>query len=116
MRTARPLAVLAIAVTALALAACGGTSAPPGQAANVIVCQHYKVQRATVKNLAEPTVADAVKFRGWVAVDAAQATPGTAVARDLGVMATAQTADAAYYAASGRVLADCTALGVTFQP
>ena len=112
MRTARPLAALAVAATALTLAACGG-SASPGQPANVIVCQHYKVQRAFVKNLAEPTLADAIKFEGWIAVDAAQATPGTALARDLGAMSADERHLTSSYDASGRVLNDCTALGVT---
>jgi hypothetical protein len=111
MRVARPLAALAIAATAAALAACGG-STPSAQSADVIVCQHYKVQRAYVKNLAEPTLADAIKFEGWIAVDAAQATPGTALARDLDAMSADEQHLTSSYDASARVLADCTALGV----
>lgn len=115
MRTARTLAVLAVAAAVLTLAACGG-GAPSGQPANVRVCQHYKVQRATVKNLAEPTLADALQFETWVALDAQQATPGTAVARDLNAMSGAMKNSSSDYDASARVLNDCTALGVVFQP
>jgi len=110
MRTARPLAALAIAVAAVTLTACGGAAAQ--QSANVIVCQHYKVQRAYVKNLAEPTLADAIKFEGWIAVDAAQATPGTALARDLAAMSADEQHLTSSYDASARVLAACTAIGV----
>jgi hypothetical protein len=110
----------ALAVAALALAGCGGASAAAGQSVNYRVCRHYETQRAWVKNLAEPTLADAVKFGIWVALDARQATPGTPLARDLAAMAAAQQAAStpagALYDASGRVLNDCTALGVKFQP
>lgn len=106
-------AIAALAVGALALTACGGG----GKDANdVRVCQHYRTQRAYVKNLAEPTLAGAVKFAGWVAADAGQATPGSAVSRDLNAMMRDEQTSQSSYAASGRVLKDCEALGVTFQP
>jgi hypothetical protein len=115
MRTATLLAA-----AALALAACGGGAHASQDASNVRVCQHYKVQRAYVKNLAAPTLADAAKVIAWTALDAQQATPGTPLARDLNAMSAAQQATSgpanATYEASRRVLNDCTALGVTFQP
>jgi hypothetical protein len=119
MRTTRPMAALVIAATA-ALTACGGANAAAGQPANHRVCQHYQTQRTTVKNLAEPTLADAIQFETWVALDAQQAIPGTPLARDLAAMSRAQqdtgSPASAVYDASIRVLHDCTALGVTFQP
>ena len=121
MRITRPLTALAIAAAALTLTACGGGSttatAAAAQPANVRVCQHYQLQRTWVKNLTEPTLADAVKFETWVAVDAGQAAHGTALARDLGAMSAAQqNTSSAVYGASVRVVHDCAALGVTFQP
>lgn len=121
MKITRPLAAaLVIAAAALTLTACGGSSAAAGQPANVRVCQHYQTQRATVKNLAEPTLADAIQFETWVALDAQQAIPGTPLARDLSAMSSAQRdmngPAGAVYDASTRVLNDCTALGVKFQP
>jgi len=115
----RPLAITAAALT---LAACGGNAAaqPAKSADNIRVCQHYRTQRAHVKNLAMPTLTDAIQFETWVALDAQQATPGTAVARDLADLSAAQRdtngPQSAVYDASTRVLTDCTALGVTFQP
>jgi hypothetical protein len=114
MRTVRTLAAIG---TALTLTACGGAAAGASHdAGNVRVCQHYRTQRAYVKNLSEPTIADAVKWMGWVGADAGEATPGTRLAGDLGQMATDMQASRSLYAVSGRVLKDCEALGVTFQP
>lgn len=110
------------ACAAALLAGCGGsgtaalTVSHSQNANNVRVCQHYRIQRAWVKNLAEPTMADALKFATWVAADAGQATPGTALARDLGTMHKAELKLTSSYAASRRVVQDCEALGVTFQP
>lgn len=122
MRTTRTLTALAIAATALTLTACGGsTAAQPARATgNIRVCQHYRTQRTYVQNTATPTLADTAKVEAWVALDAQQATPGTALKRDLSAMSAAQldanTPASAVYDASARVLHDCTALGVTFQP
>lgn len=109
-----------IALAALTLTACSSGSTVALTAAhdanNVRVCGHYRTQRAYIKGLAEPAVADAVKFEMWVAADAAQATPGTPVARDLAALSKAQRNYGPVYAVSTRVLNDCTALGVKFQP
>lgn len=113
--TLRTAAAAACAAGLLA-AGCSATATASQNAGNVRVCQHYAVQRAYVKNLTEPTVADALKFETWIAADTAEATPGTALARDLGAMSTAERKLQSSYAASLRVLKDCTALGVTFQP
>lgn len=120
MRITRTAAALAIAVTALTLTACGGGAKAAGSTPdNLRVCQHYATQRAHVKNLAEPSLTDAIQFETWVALDAQQATPGTAVARDLGDLSAAQrdssSPQSAVYNASTRVLKDCQALGVTLQ-
>lgn len=120
MRASR-VSALAIAVTALTLTACGGSAAaqPASNAANVRVCQHYRTQRTHVKNLAEPSLTDAIQFETWVALDAQQATPGTPVARDLGDLSRAQRdtngPQSAVYDASTRVLTDCGKLGIKFQ-
>lgn len=112
----------ATAAAAVILAACSNSPAHPAgwSADNVRVCQHYATQRADIKKITEPTLADAEKILVWIAADAAQATPGTPLARDLNAMGAAQTSttapDNAVYNASKRVLQDCTALGVTFQP
>ena len=105
----------ALAATAIALTACGGAQ-PAHDANNVRVCQHYRTQRAYVKNLAEPTLSDALKWMGWVAADAGQATPGTQLATDLNQMAAGMQKNQSIYAVSTRVLKDCETLGVTFQP
>ena len=101
----------------LALTACGGSShAATQDANNVRVCHHYRTQRAWVKNLAEPSLADALKWMGWVAADAGEATPGTQLAHDLGGMYAGMQKNRNIYPVSTRVLKDCEALGVTFQP
>jgi ABC-type glycerol-3-phosphate transport system substrate-binding protein len=109
---------LAAAATALTLAACGGNAAaqPTRNVNNIRVCHHYRTQRAYVKNLAEPSIADALKWMGWVGADAGEATPGTQLASDLGEMSADMQTSKNLYAISTRVLKDCEALGVTFQP
>lgn len=110
----RILATLAVAM--LTVTACGSSAPASSSADNVRVCQHYRTQRAYVKNLATPTLSDAIKWEGWVAVDSGQATPGTQVASDLKEMYADMQGTRSLYAISGRVLDDCKALGVTFQP
>lgn len=109
--------VVAAACAAVLLAACSTTGGQDANNANNIrVCGHYRIQRAHVKNLAEPTIADALRLETWVAADAAEATPGTTLASDLGDMASGMAHTRSIYAPSLRVIKDCTALGVTFQP
>lgn len=104
---------------ALALAACssGGTPADvaaTGPAADAsLVCHHYMTQRAWIRGLATPTAADALKFIGYVAADAAQSTGTGKLHADLEAMAAAQRNDGPVYAASTRVYNDCAALGIT---
>lgn len=99
-------------------AAASGNSTPAASqnVNNIRVCDHYRTQRAYVKNLAEPSMSDALKFATWVAADAAEATHGTTLARDLNAMSAAQQKLKSAYAASKRVVQDCEALGVKFQP
>jgi len=110
----------AAATLAGVLAACGSPSPAQSQPANVRVCQHYAVQRAWVLSLTKGNMTDALKFISYVATDAMQAEPGTAVRADFGQLAAAQQApdspDSAVYAASQAVLRDCRALGVHFTP
>lgn len=95
-----------------AVTACGGTAAHSAQSGNVRVCQHYRTQRAKLLATATPTLADAAQVVVWVSADAAQATPGTPLARDLAQMLSAMRREASTSAAIGRVHADCQALGV----
>src|SRR6185437_15055718 len=85
----------------LAATACGSSAgAPPaGNGANTLVCRHYLAQRAWVKGLAFPTLAEAAKFAGYVGADDGQAQPGTKLRRDLDAMVTAIQAHQADYAA-----------------
>ena len=113
----KPSTLVLAAAVALTLAACGGSShAATRDVNNVRVCHHYRIQRTYVKNLAEPTLADAIKWEGWVAADAGQATRGTQLASDLGEMYADMQKLRSIYAISTRVVNDCEALGVKFQP
>ena len=108
---------LAGAVLIGAIAGCGGSAAAhPAQSSaatgNVRVCEHYRTQRAKLLNTATPTLATAVQVAVWVAADAAQATTGSPLARDLGAMVAAMRHDRSTDAAIRRVHADCQALGV----
>lgn len=125
---------LSVVAAALLLAACGNTAAPtpsPSQAAasvakqdDVTACQHYKAQRAVVKALTYPTLADVTKFVTGLALDNADAAPDTALYRDLTIMDTEESANLAAIggtsksvsveAISEKVLSDCEALGVQF--
>lgn len=99
MRIVRSLIVPAAAL--FLLAACSG--APP--TGNALVCQHYLTQRAWVKDLTQPTIADALQFETDVAVDAVQAA-GT-LRRDLNAMQASMAAGRSDFAASRRVFNDC---------
>lgn len=121
------IVLLAAAAAAVAVSGCSSAAAPGSAAmapavttqpvsSNLRVCQHYRTQRAWVKNLAMPTEEDAYRFETWTALDQEDATPGTPLARDLRAMVTAQRHSKADYGASGLVKADCEALGVQFQP
>lgn len=102
-------ALVAIAAAAFTLAACGGNAVTdPPSSDNALVCQHYLTQRAWVKSLVQPTVADALKFETDIAADAAEATPNTKLARDLNAMSDDMSSNRSDYAASKRVYEDCT--------
>lgn len=104
---------LLAAAAALTVTACGGTAAShSAQSGNVRVCQHYRIQRAKLLSTATPTLATAAQVVVWVTADAAQAAPGTPLARDLRQMLTAMRHGADTSAAISRVHADCQALGV----
>lgn len=110
----------AVACAAILLAGCGGGAAASQNVNNIRVCGHYRTQRAHVKSLAEPSLTSALKFATWVAADAAGATHGTALARDLNDLSNAQqnpkSPQSSVYNSSRRVVKDCEALGVKFQP
>lgn len=99
-----------LAIAALSLTACSAGQPPEKgtPVANALVCQHYLTQRAWVKGLVQPTVADAEQFISDVTVDAAQSTGQ--LHADLQTMsddmAVGQSGPA-YYAASTRVYDDC---------
>lgn len=97
----------AAAALVLALAACGGGTPAPATSGNALVCQHYLAQRSWLKHVTYPTLADALKFRGYVAADDGQAQPGTQLRRDLDAMSADMAASRPDYAASKRVYYDC---------
>lgn len=96
----------------LLLAGCGTAAAGTGSgvsvtsSANTQVCRNYLQQRAWVKSLVQPTLADALQFETDVTVDAAQATGSLKSA--LGAMQQANQAGRSDYAPSRVVLADCS--------
>jgi hypothetical protein len=104
-------AIAAAALAALALAGCGGTTASSAHSAlspaNALVCKHYIAQRKWVKSLTFPTLADVEKLAMAIGADAADATPGTKLARDLNTMASSMGHQPAEYNASVRILHDC---------
>ena len=106
-------AVVLLAVQGGSAAPQGATAtaashAPPGgtAAANRLVCKHYLAQRDHVKNLAQPTLTDAMQFETDVTVDAAQSSGR--LHKDLEAIAAAIQASRSDYAASVRVYDDCT--------
>lgn len=107
---------LAGAVFLAAIVGCSGAApAASHDANNVRVCEHYRIQRAKLLNNATPTLATAVQVAVWVGADAAQATPGSPLARDLNQMVADIQHSRSDYAASKRVYTDCQALGVKFS-
>jgi hypothetical protein len=108
---------IAVLAGAVLLTACGSGAgahpAKPADAGNIRVCEHYRTQRAKLLNNATPTLSTAVQVAVWVTADAAQATPGTPLARHLNQMLAAmRSRGGSTYAASKQVHADCQALGV----
>jgi hypothetical protein len=81
---------------------------------NLAVCQHYEAQRAWVLGLTEGTAADAEQFEADLSTDAGQS--AGQLHADLAAMLADDAAGQSSYVASGAVLADCEALGVTFSP
>jgi hypothetical protein len=76
--------IRAAAAAGLVLAVgCSSGGAPAPSGGNALVCQHYRAQNSWREHLTFPTVADTVKWVGYVAADAAEAQPGTKLARDL---------------------------------
>lgn len=100
------LVVLVAGIAAVVLLAVQGGNAGPSRATaqNVRACQDYRVQGVRAK--AHPVLADVPKWAAWVAADAAEASPGTQLRRDL----TSWASDPV--SAHGRILADCAAVGV----
>jgi len=114
------LAGLACAA-ALAAAGCSSSGAPSAAAAarstgpaadQVLVCHHYMTQRAWVRGLAKPTLADAVKVEEYVAADVIQSEGTGKLHADLAAMLAAGKAGKDIHALSARVYRDCTAIGV----
>jgi len=115
------LAALACAA-ALAVTGCSSSGAPSAAAAarstgpaadQVLVCHHYMTQRAWVRGLAKPTLADAVKVEEYVTADVIQSEGTGKLHADLAAMLAAGKAGKDIHALSARVYHDCTAIGVT---
>jgi len=120
----RAFALLAAVTLAGLAAGCSSSSAPlpaaaaahaTGSAADrALVCHHYMKQRAWVRSLARPTLADAVQFIGYIAADVAQSEGTGRLHADLAALAAAQRSrNGPVHATSERVYADCAAIGVT---
>lgn len=88
-------------------------------------CKHYKIQRAAVKAIVYPALADATKFVLGLTADAGDAAPDTKLDRDLTIMLKKEQANMAAMggssdksqsveAISKKVLTDREALGVQF--
>jgi len=114
------LAGLACAA-ALAAAGCSSSGAPSAAAAarstgpaadQVLVCHHYMTQRAWVRGLAKPTLADAVKVEEYVTADVIQSEGTGKLHADLAAMLAAGKAGKDIHALSARVYRDCAAIGV----
>ena len=114
------LAALACAA-ALAVTGCSSSGAPSAAAAarstgpaadQVLVCHHYMTQRAWVRGLAKPTLADAVKVEEYVTADVIQSKGTGKLHADLAAMLAAGKAGKDIHALSARVYRDCAAIGV----
>ena len=114
------LAALACAA-ALAVTGCSSSGAPSAAAAarstgpaadQVLVCHHYMTQRAWVRGLAKPTLADAVKVEEYVTADVIQSEGTGKLHADLAAMLAAGKAGRDIHTLSARVYRDCAAIGV----
>ena len=102
------LTAVAFAVAVALAAGCSSGNAPAAgtPAGNALVCKHYLTQRNWVKNLTQPTVADAEQFISDITVDKDQASGK--LYRDLQAMVKNATIQGrAYYQASTHVYDDC---------
>jgi ABC-type glycerol-3-phosphate transport system substrate-binding protein len=116
--------IVAAALTAAALlAGCGGGGAPmsaadaaraTGNAADqALVCHHYMKQRAWIRGITTPTLADAFQAEAGIAVDVTQSEGTGKLHADLAAMYQAGKAGRDVHAASERVYQDCAAIGIT---
>ena len=111
------------ALTAAALlAGCGGAApmsaasaaqATGNAAGTALVCHHYMKQRAWIRGLAQPTLADGLKAREYIATDVTQSEGTGKLHTDLAAMYTAGNAGKDIHSLSLRVYKDCAAIGVT---
>jgi hypothetical protein len=102
------LSIATLAAACVLAAGCGSGAAPAHEAGtNTLVCRHYLTQRHWARSLTYPTLADAVKYAGYISADAAQATPGTRLAADLKADLAAGLHNGPVAAAAARVLRDC---------
>ena len=114
-----------LAAAALGLAACttAGSAAPmsataaaqaTGSAADTaLVCHHYMKQRAWIRSIARPTLADAIQAMTDVAADVVQSQGTGKLHADLAAMYAAGKAGRDIHGLSERVYRDCAAIGVT---
>jgi len=119
----RGIIAAAALAAAGALAGCSSTGPMSAAAAaqatgsaadQALVCHHYMKQRAWIRGITAPTLADAVKFIGYVAADVAQSAGTGKLHADLAALAAAQrSATGPVYATSTRVYNDCAAIGIT---
>ena len=106
------------------LLAAGCSSAAPMSAASAaqgtgsaadraLVCHHYMKQRAWIRGITAPTLADALQAEADIAVDVTQSEGTGKLHTDLAAMYQAGKAGRDVHTASERVYRDCAAIGIT---
>ena len=122
MRSIRGI-IAAAALVAAPLAGGCGNGAPMSAAAaaratgsaadQALVCHHYMKQRAWIRGITAPTLADALQAEADIAVDVTQSEGTGKLHADLAAMYQAGKAGRDVHTASERVYRDCAAIGIT---
>ena len=85
-----------------------------GSAADrALVCHHYMKQRAWIRSITKPTLADAIQAETDIAVDVTQSEGTGKLHADLAAMYRAGKAGHDIHGLSELVYQDCAAIGIT---
>jgi hypothetical protein len=117
-------AIASAVLAAAGLLAGGCSSAAPMSAASAVqgagtaadralVCHHYMKQRAWIRSITSPTLADALQAETDIAVDVTQSEGTGKLHADLAAMYRAGKAGKDIHGLSEVVYKDCAAIGVT---